>query len=188
MQIRFWASVLLLSALASNAGAAQAAEAVVTKRTGQVKQTPNAKLVFQTQNGTRYHLHVELDAFIAAKTKPSEIRLIGELPGLAVIISDTYPSLVGGMSFCHAGEERFLRIISIAKRTANETFRIKLESCRENIELASQGIEWNPESATLHLKWLQGQNTKGASEERILHIDDQGRIQNSLIPRIKGVN
>jgi len=80
------------------------------------------------------------------------------------------------MSFCQAGEERFLRIILISKKPPVEKRRIKLSSCRDNIEMASPGIEWLPESSILRINWLQGPDTNGVSEERVLQIDDNGNV------------
>ena len=81
----------------------------------------------------------------------------------------------GGLSYCQAGEERFLRVISIIRRPARETLRIKLESCRDNIELATPGIAWEPERAALQLNWLQGPQAGGGPQTRTIKINAEGK-------------
>ncbi len=58
----------------------------------------------------RYALSVARDSTVSPKAKPTGIKVVGEIKGSVIILIDTYPSLPGGMSYCQAGEERFLRI------------------------------------------------------------------------------
>lgn len=48
--------------------------------------------------------------------------------------------------------------------------RIKLASCRQNIELGSPGLEWRPESSTLDIEWLSGPTKPGEPAELTLRI------------------
>jgi hypothetical protein len=59
-----------------------------------------------------------------------------------VVLVDSYPSIPGGLSMCQAGEERFLRVVASTGGKAEETFRLKVASCRENLELAAPALEW----------------------------------------------
>lgn len=73
----------------------------------------------------------------------------------AVVVVDTYLSAPLGLSMCQAGEERFLRVVSLAASHAELAFSIKLESCRDSIELAADAPpRWNPDSRTLEGQWM----------------------------------
>jgi hypothetical protein len=52
----------------------------------------------------------------------------------------------------------------------NRDLRIKIESCREGIELTSPGIAWEASSSTLEVEWLLGSSVKGQEEEFVLRI------------------
>src|SRR6185369_12194967 len=93
------------------------------------------------REGGREILRLERDATVAPVSQPSRVQLIGEIPAAAIILVDTYPSVPGGMSLCQAGEESFLRIISLRRRPAIATLRVKLGSCRDDIELVSPGVD-----------------------------------------------
>lgn len=158
--------------------AVNAADSVALPAGGTVRySTVNAKtrLEIRTPAGRRASLSVQRDATVAAQASPT-VKVIGEIDGSAIILLDTYPSIPGGMSYCQAGEEQFLRIISLAKHPPAETLRVKTGSCRENIELQSPGIEWQPESSTLRITWLQGPKG-GHPEVRVLHIGTDGTPQ-----------
>jgi len=116
---------------------------------------------------------LERDDTVAAGAAPDNLRVVGEVRKTAVVLVDTYPSKPGGLSYCQAGEERFLRVISLEGKL-RETLRIKLASCRQNIELASPGIEWNAETSTLSLHWLLGPSGNEKSETRIYKIGASG--------------
>jgi hypothetical protein len=85
------------------------------------------------------------------------------------------------MSYCRAGEERFLRIVSFSRETALETFQVKPESCRENIELASPGMDWHPESSMLSIHRRQGPHKMRKSAELTLRIGADGKPEQTEI-------
>ncbi len=118
--------------------------------------TRNGKslLVITNQRGRLYTIKVNRDSTISSTTEPSDVSVVGTIRNSVVLLIDTYPSVPGGMSYCQAGKERFLRIISMYKKRAVETLRVKVESCRENIELGSPGIEWDSKLSVLHINWL----------------------------------
>ena len=111
----------------------------------------NTRLQIKRPNQKRQELTVKRDASVARNSSPQIIRILGERPGAAILIVDKYPSIPGGLSMCQAGEEKFLRVISIATMPPKETFSIKLESCRDNIELAQPGLNWHSDTSTLHI-------------------------------------
>jgi hypothetical protein len=78
------------------------------------------------------------------------------------------------MSYCQAGEESFLRVISVAAKTPKETLKLKLESCRENLELESEGVEWLPQTGTLRIHWLTGPAGNGTPEVREINLSNNG--------------
>lgn len=138
-------------------------------------QRSRTRLEVRTRSGARYSLWVRRDAQASPTAAPTSVRVVGELEGVALLIVDTYPSVPGGLSYCQAGEESFLRVISLARGPPVETFRVKVGSCREDIELTPPGIEWDPGSATLTVHWLLGPTERGKPETRTVRIGSDGR-------------
>ena len=177
MRTAFSASAALLLAFFLQAparGLESTAPAAATVSSPAVRNA-KTRLEIRTPAGTRHVLWLKRDATVSATARPTAVEVIGEVKGAAVVLVDTYPSLPGGMSYCQAGEERFLRVVSILKNPPRETFRVKVASCRDNIELAAPGIEWLPGAATLRLRWLPGAAPKGLAEERTLVIGRDGK-------------
>ncbi len=123
------------------------------------------------------HALLERDSTVPETAPVVALRVIGEVPAAAIVLSDTYRSIPGGLSFCQAGKEQFLRVISIAHQNARETLRLKIASCRDNVELASPGIEWNQETATLNVHWLMGPDGRQRSEDRTYKVGTDGRAE-----------
>jgi hypothetical protein len=174
MRTAFWANLLFLiltsCAVANNPIALPSGGSLRASAKG-------AKTVFELRSaqGARASVQVERDGTVAPKSAPREVRIVGEVKPSVVVLVDSYPSVPGGMSYCQAGEERFLRVLSFADGKPEETFRLKVESCRDNLELASPGIEWRPESSTLAIHWLLGPTTKGKPEERTIRLSPEGK-------------
>jgi len=124
----------------------------------------------KSRDGARHLLTLERDATVAPGAAPSNVHLVGEVKGATLVVVDTYPSLSGGLAYCQAGEERFLRVISLAPAGPEETLRVKLASCRQNIELTDPGVEWLESSSTLRVHWLLGPSTRAQPEELTLRI------------------
>lgn len=134
-------------------------------------------LNFKLSSKQHYSVAIERDATVPESATPKKIKIVGVIKGIAIVLIDTYRSIPGGMSYCQAGSESFLRIVSIASKKPVETFHVKLESCRDNIELASPGIEWMPTSSEVVIHWLLGPGTSGKAETRTLKIDQQGHVK-----------
>jgi hypothetical protein len=79
------------------------------------------------------------------------------------------------MSYCQAGEELFLRVVSVSAATALETSTTKIASCRDNLELGDRGVEWDPATSTIRIHWLSGPEQK--PEVRTLRIGADGRAE-----------
>jgi hypothetical protein len=101
-----------------------------------------------------------------------EVQVIVEREASLIVI-DTYPSRPGGGSYCQAGQERFLNVLRLDDDPARATLRLKLASCRQNIELADDGLEWSPADSTLRVRWLLGPVTKMRPEEVVLRLSPQ---------------
>ena len=117
-----------------------------------------------TPSGTQ--LKLEADHTIApnagVRAKP-----IGQLGTQVILATDEYPSRPGGMSYCQAGHEQFLRVFSLTPQL-HQTFQTKTASCIDNKELADPGIVWKPETATLEIHWL--------TETKTYKIDPNGTV------------
>jgi hypothetical protein len=124
------------------------------------------------EKGARQSIRVVRDGRVAPAASPIRVKLVAEIASSAAIVVDTYPSVGAGMARCRAGEESFLRVISFARAPALDTLRIKLESCRDDIELASPGLAWDPATATLSVRWLSGPTSLGKEEELTLRIQE----------------
>ncbi len=131
---------------------------------------PNTRFQIQLKAGPRYSVSVSRDATVAANRAPSKVEVVAEVPGKSVILIDTYPSVPLGMSLCQAGEEKFLRIIALEGRRARQTLGLKIASCRDNIELADGGVQWDATAMVVHLHWLSGPVNKGKPEERAIAL------------------
>ena len=138
-------------------------------------QAGNTRLELSTASGTRYQASLARDATVAPQSPPANLKIVGEMKGPKFILIDTYASIPGGMSYCQAGEERFLRVLVVSGKQLQETLRMKLESCRDNLELGSPGIEWQSGTSTLKIDWLQGPSTKGKAEARTIRISETGK-------------
>jgi hypothetical protein len=131
------------------------------------------RLELGSPGGTRYVLAVARDSTVAPAAPARGTRIVGARAGGVVVLTDSYPSVPGGMSYCQAGEEQFLRVIAIRNNRPEETFRIKVASCRDNLELADPGIVWTPDAATIQIRWLTGPS--GGAETRNVQLGPEGR-------------
>jgi hypothetical protein len=81
------------------------------------------------------------------------------------------------MHYCQSGEESFLRVIGIASGRATETYHEKLESCRDNIELAPPRVQWTAEARTLDFDWLSAPGQAGKGGHQKLTVGPQGKVE-----------
>jgi hypothetical protein len=65
-------------------------------------------------------------------------------------------------------------VLTVDEHRLRETLRLKLASCRENVELASNGLQWTPDSATLSIRWLVAPGTDQQQTTRAYRIDSSG--------------
>jgi hypothetical protein len=175
MRTRYWVNALALTGIVATP------QGQISLPSGGVIQyssaAPRTRFEIDSKDGKRYVATVDRDATVSPKTEPSKVELIGEVPNKSLILSDSYVSAPLGMHYCQAGEERFLRIFTLTNGGARQTLKLKLASCRENIELADPGLEWNPGSEVLQIHWLQGPSNKGEMENRTIRIGSSGKPQ-----------
>jgi hypothetical protein len=129
----------------------------------------------QVSSGRAFRLALPRDATVGAEAAPERTAVVGEVPGVALVLTDTYASLAGGMSYCQAGEEQFLRVVPLAQGTPGDIATIKLASCRDNLELADPGVDWDAPSRTVRIRWLSGPG--GTPDMRDVVIGADGRLQ-----------
>jgi uncharacterized short protein YbdD (DUF466 family) len=147
----------------------------VTVRTSAANN--RTRLDIRVKGGKRYVMLVKRDPYVLFSDDAERVKVVGYIKDTAVILLDTYQSKPNGTSNCQAGEEQFLRIISIKGSQPVETFKMKTSSCYENIEMNTDGeqdggIEWLPELSTLRIHPL------GSGGNDIIHtirIDSEGR-------------
>ena len=159
--------------------------------TGHPPSTPTTRLLLpvSAQSASavkRSPLVLPVDATVVPSSVPVAARLVGEVPGEALIVTDAHASRPGGMGLCQSGTERFLRVLRTDQGGggggAKETYRVKLESCRDDIELATPGLDWQPATGTLRIEWLQGPGVKGVAETRLLRIGAGGAVKVQSVP------
>lgn len=178
MRIKFWVSGLLVAALCAVTAWAQQSLRLASGKSLTAYVVQNKEQTIFTvpkPSGGTSRVHVERDATVAAGQAPVSLKLVAEIPDSMLILIDSYQSIPGGMSYCQAGEESFLRVLSISGKRPVETYRTKLESCRDNLELASPGLEWSPETKTLDIHWLSAPGKGGKPEDRALKIGEDGK-------------
>ncbi len=87
------------------------------------------------------------DETIAPASPIQDFELLGEKPSGVYVLTDRYASLPGPMSYCQAGQEQFVRVLARA-RGLRETFSLKVQSCRSNLDLGPAGVSWDNASST----------------------------------------
>jgi len=99
-------------------------------------------------------LVLQRDPSISRKARSGRLEILRQVGVSTLVIRDTHPSTPGGMSHCQAGEESFLRIIDWSDGTLRERLKLKLESCIDSLELATDGLHWSEDGTVLDLTWL----------------------------------
>lgn len=127
-------------------------------------------LSITTTEGKHYKIDLSRDSNVAKNAAPRALSLIGQLDASVLILTDSYPSIAGGLEYCEAGEEKFLRVISLARKEAVQTYHTKLESCRQNITLADPGVEWDADQQTLAIHWASSRKGVAMPDSRKLKI------------------
>lgn len=186
MRMPSWVSVsnctaaLLFACCIAPALGFQADDTVALPGGGRVQWTPGpqkTELRFSTpESKSEQSISLNRDATANADSPRTKLKVVGDIPGKAVILMDSYGSVPGGLAYCRAGTESFLRVISIAEPRPKETLSLKVASCRQNLELADNGVQWDAANHTLHIQWLSGPGGPGKPGRRTFHITADGQI------------
>ena len=175
MLTMFWARGLALAALAAPSAGCTPAPIGPATLSASTTQQGRTQLEAHAPDGRTYVGTLDRDAFVLAAAEPTETQLVGQA-GSALIIADEYPSAPLGMRFCQAGQERFLRVLKAERDSLRQTYEVKLESCRQNIELQSPGLTWEPSTRRLTVNWLMGPNGKSPESLR-LEVQADGEVR-----------
>jgi hypothetical protein len=169
MRIKFWANLLLFIAPLAMA---QQPITLASGTTITASGTPKHTLL-HLHGAKQQVVFLQRDATIARGSISPKLKLLGELPDVAILLTDTYPSRPAGLSRCQAGEEQFLRVITTSGPRPVETLHLKLASCRDTIELADPGLLWSADTRTLQIHWLTP--PAGQPKDRTLTLTATGQ-------------
>jgi hypothetical protein len=92
------------------------------------------------------------DETVAPASPVQDLELLAEKPTGVYVLIDRYASRPGPMSYCQAGQEQFVRVLvglRARSRGLRETFSLKVQSCRSNLDLGPAGVSWDNASSTL---------------------------------------
>lgn len=131
-----------------------------------------ARLEITSPGAGAQGLPLKTDANVDPRRAGATVALVASVSDKILLVQDTYASRPGPLSMCQAGEESFLRVIQLAP--LKQLLSLKLASCRDNIELASPGLEWQAATATLGIHWLSGPNH--TAEVKMVQIASNGEI------------
>jgi hypothetical protein len=106
------------------------------------------------------------DETIAPASPVQDFELLGEKPSGVYVLTDRYASRPGPMSYCQSGQEQFVRVLA-RSHGLRETFSLKVQSCRSNLELGPAGVSWENASSTLRVD--------GVPPKRY-HVGDDGLV------------
>lgn len=138
-------------------------------------------LTLSQAQGAPVSVELDRDQDVAPSAPLLDLAAVAEVEGRAFIITDGYPSVPSGLSYCRAGEEQFLRVLAVSGQLLRQTLRLKLASCRNNVELASDGLQWAPDSTTLSVHWLFAPGTDQQPATQEYKIDLSGTP--TLLPK-----
>jgi hypothetical protein len=125
-------------------------------------------------HGSILSVNLSRDRQVAPFARVLGAEAVGAIQDRVFIITDSYPSRPGGLSYCRAGEEQFLRVLAVIRHRLRETLRLKLASCRDNVELASNGLQWAPDNSTLSVHWLSAPGNEQRQATQEYQIDPSG--------------
>ena len=175
MRTRFWANLLLAGSLASSS--AETLKLPSGKELSYSAGSGCTNLVVPRTGKGVSKVCVPRDSTVAQDASPTAVKVVAEIPNVAIVVRDTYDSIPNGMSYCQAGQEVFLRVIAVKGKQAKETYQQKVASCRQNLELADPGLRWSGDSKTVTIHWISSPEGIGKPETRSLTIENSGQVR-----------
>jgi hypothetical protein len=167
MRTRFFLSRLLalIVAAAAAAGAPGDDQTVSLASGGVLRYSTkgNSTLV----RVARQQILLARDKTVESGSPVADFKVLGEETKRIYVVTDSYPSRPGPMSYCQAGQEQFVRVLARGK-SLRQTFSLKVASCLSNLELGSPGLTWDARASTLNVNWLTG--------ARRYKVDERGSV------------
>lgn len=128
------------------------------------------RLQFVSSLGVQHYLWVAPDRYVSSNSAISKVDIIAEVSPQLFVIVDTLASRPLGLSMCQAGTERTVRVVKIVARKPVEQSKLKVESCRQGIELANPGLVWDPAHSTLLVRWIIAPGEPRGSKQLMFSI------------------
>ncbi|HEY3936237.1 MAG TPA: hypothetical protein VGL97_02315 [Bryobacteraceae bacterium] len=129
---------------------------------GQTVSLASGRVLRYSTNGNSTLVRIARQQVLLARDKTVEpgspvadFKVLGEEANRIYVVTDSYPSRPGPMSYCQAGQEQFVRVL-VRGKSLRQTFALKVASCLSNLELGSPGLTWDTRASTLSVNWLTG--------------------------------
>jgi hypothetical protein len=174
MRTAFWLSLLVLFALLAPGEVAPRSVPLSSGGRLRFETRGNRTLVEWTgryKKEPRRQLLLPGDPDVDSGSPVLRAELVGEKAGKVYIVTNSYRSRPGPMSYCQSGEERYIRVLVRGTRL-RETFSLKVQSCRANVEVSDEGIRWDSATSRLSID-STGPRAQAARSYR---IDAQGAV------------
>lgn len=143
-----------------------------------IHKAGKTRLEIRLAGGKVHALPLKTDASVNPKNPSGSVELVASIANKTLLIQDNHASRHGPLSMCQAGQESFLRVIQLAP--LKEILSLKLASCRDNMELATPGLTWQADTASLKINWLSGPDH--TTQEKTLQIGADGKATLSISP------
>jgi len=108
----------------------------------------------------KMQIRLPRDETVASASPVQDLEVLAEKPTGVYVLTDRYASRPGPMSYCQAGQEQFVRVLvglRVRSRGLRETFSLKVQSCRSNLELGPAGVSWDDASSTFTVDGVKPQ-------------------------------
>lgn len=173
-------AVLAVAGLAGLAGPARASGGEAPLSVEGTLAAPGKTALVVKGAGAPLRIVVARGNGVPAGAPPDAVQVLGRVGDGALLVLETYPSrLNGGAGACGAGEERIVRALRLAPAPAAGTWQLRVASCWQSLEpdaaAPGQGLEWNPASATLVVRWISGPGTVPGS--KAYRVAPDGRVK-----------
>lgn len=136
-----------------------------------IHKAGKTRLDIRMPGGKVQSLPLKADASVNPKNPSGSVELVASIANKTLLIQDNRASRPGPLSMCQAGQESFLRVIQLAP--LKEILTLKLASCRDNMELATPGLTWQADTASLKINWLSGPDH--TTQEKTLQVGADGK-------------
>lgn len=127
-------------------------------------KTGDAIIEVRGHDGKSASFTLQRDTSLPARSRRTEVRVLGRVPGVFLVLLETHQSSPDSPSgYCGAGVEVFLRLILTSQPSVTELLRTRVSSCLDSIETL-EPVAWDEKSRTLKLTWLPFAHEKSQNE------------------------